>query len=348
MGNVMAYSGLTTKIRAMQAKLLTQADYETISGFTDVVQVVEFLKTKPAYAVYMDQLELAHLHRGDIEKMLYQSLYNDYTRIFRFAGIDQKKFLKIYWKKYEVSVINYCLRIVFNHYDKAYDLDYKKEFFDKYSKLSIDKLITSTNIDELVDNLRGSEYYEALKPIRDSGAATLFDYDQALELYYFTNYWRRGRKVFSGKSRERFSRDVGIKMDLMNIQWVYRAKQYYRMLPAEIYALTLPYHFHLSTEEFKAIVEAPNAEEMKKQIENTYYGTHVHMKEGQSIEKSIKDILRDLYISDRQKDPYSDATMHAFLFLKEQEIDKLTTALECIRYGLTRQEILTYLGGESK
>ena len=40
MGNVMAYSGLTTKIRAMQAKLLTQADYETISGFTDVVQVV--------------------------------------------------------------------------------------------------------------------------------------------------------------------------------------------------------------------------------------------------------------------------------------------------------------------
>ena len=191
MGNVMAYSGLTTKIRAMQAKLLTQADYETISGFTDVVQVVEFLKTKPAYAVYMDQLELAHLHRGDIEKMLYQSLYNDYTRIFRFAGIDQKKFLKIYWKKYEVSVINYCLRIVFNHYDKPYDLDYKKEFFDKYSNLSFDKLISSTNIEELVDKFRGSEYYEALKPIRDSGAATLFDYDQALELYYFTNYWRR-------------------------------------------------------------------------------------------------------------------------------------------------------------
>ena len=269
------------------------------------------------------------------------------------------------WCKYELNYFSelnrpiYCIKVeniesrnwdaFYKMKDKwYYDLDYKKEFFDKYSKLSIDKLITSTNIDELVDNLRGSEYYEALKPIRDSGAATLFDYDQALELYYFTNYWRRGRKVFSGKSRERFSRDVGIKMDLMNIQWVYRAKQYYRMLPAEIYALTLPYHFHLSTEEFKAIVEAPNVEEMKKQIENTYYGTHVHMKEGQSIEKSIKDILRDLYISDRQKDPYSDATMHAFLFLKEQEIDKLTTSLECIRYGLTRQEILTYLGGESK
>ena len=56
------------------------------------------------------------------------------------------------------------------------------------------------------------------------------------------------------------------------------------MLPEEIYALTLPYHIHINKEEFKAIVEAPNVEEMKKQIENTYYGTHVHMKEGQSIE----------------------------------------------------------------
>ena len=91
MGNVMAYSGLTTKIRAMQAKLLTQADYETISGFTDVGQVVELLKTKPAYAVYMDQLELAHLHRGDIEKMLYQSLYNDYTRILSLIHISEPK-----------------------------------------------------------------------------------------------------------------------------------------------------------------------------------------------------------------------------------------------------------------
>ena len=32
MGNVMAYSGLTTKIRAMQAKLLTQADYFRFYG----------------------------------------------------------------------------------------------------------------------------------------------------------------------------------------------------------------------------------------------------------------------------------------------------------------------------
>ena len=32
-----------------------------------------------------------------------------------------------------------------------------------------------------------------------------------------------------------------------------------------------------------------------------------------------------------------------YLFLKEEEIYKITTALECIRYGLSQRETLQYL-----
>lgn len=31
-----------------------------------------------------------------IEKLLVQSLYSDYTRLYRFSGMDQKKFLELY------------------------------------------------------------------------------------------------------------------------------------------------------------------------------------------------------------------------------------------------------------
>ena len=89
---------------------------------------------------------------GICRMLLVQSLYSDYTRLYRFSGMDQKKFLELYLKRYEMNLINYCLRIVFNHYQKPFDLDHKKIFFDKYSDLSIDKLITSGNIGELVEN----------------------------------------------------------------------------------------------------------------------------------------------------------------------------------------------------
>ena len=46
MGNVMAYSGITTKVRAMSAKLLKEKDYDTIAGLGTVTEAIEYLKDK--------------------------------------------------------------------------------------------------------------------------------------------------------------------------------------------------------------------------------------------------------------------------------------------------------------
>lgn len=280
-----------------------------------------------------------------MEKVLYQSLYGDWVKMFRFAGMEQKKFLKVYWKRYEIDLINYCLRIVFNHYDKPFDLDYKKEVFDRYSQICIDRLITSRNVDELVENLKGTEYYAPLCKIKESGEGTMFDYDLALELYYFVTLWKKQRRNLKKKELELFTRDYGTKIDLLNVQWIYRAKKYYHMTPPDIYSLTIPIHYRLNVEEFKALVEAPNVEQFESLPQNTYYEKKYHFAGGKTIEQLYKDCLRQLYLVDRRRNPYSIATISTYLFLKEEEIYKLTTALECIRYGLTPRETLRYLGG---
>ena len=345
MGNVMSYSGIVTKVRAMQAKLLTEKDFENIANLKSVPEAIDYLKEKPAYADYVNRMDVSLYHRGNVEKVLYQSLFDDYTRIFRFAGMEQKKFLKIYWKRYEIDLINYCLRIIFNHYDKPFDLEYKKEFFDKYSQISIDKLITSRNIVELVDNLRGTEYYAPLQKLRDAEDANLFDYDLALDLYYFSSMWKKNKRLLKGKELELYTRDCGTKIDLLNIQWIYRAKKYYHMLPPDIYSLTIPIHYRISVEEFKMLVEAPTLEEFERQLGTTYYAKKLVGFEGKKLEHIYKECLKRLYLSDRRKNPYSIATFYTYLFLKEEEIYKLTTALECIRYGLSSRETLGYLGG---
>ena len=217
MGNLRTYSGITTKIRAMQAKLLTNADFESIANLRAVPEVIEFLKEKPAYTKYINRMDAALYHRGNVEKVLTQSFYDDYMKIFRFVGMEQKKFLKTSWKRYEIDLINYCLRIVFNHYEIPFDIDYKKEVFDKYSQLSVSKLVQSKNVEELIDNLKGTEYYSPLQTLRESGAATLFDYDLTLELYYFSMMWRDEKRLLKGKERELFIRDYGIRIDLTNL-----------------------------------------------------------------------------------------------------------------------------------
>lgn len=345
MGNILAYSGIVTKIRAMEAKLLKPQQFEEIANLSNVLEVVSYLKEHSSYADVLEMLEDDKLHRGNIEKVLVQSLYNDYTKIYRFCGQKQRRFLKLCLKRYEIDLINYCLRIIINHYRQPFDLASKKEFFDRYSQISIEKLMMSSTTDDLVEHLKGTEYYSPLKKIQESQHVTLYDYELALDLYYFSTLWRERKKVLKKADLELFTRDCGSKIDLLNLQWMYRAKKYYNMKPADIYLMLIPIHYKLSTDTIKELAETASLEEYLAAVEKTYYGRHYHFRENLTIEQIYADCLHHLYLVDRRRNPYSIAAINTYLFLKEEELKKLVTAMECIRYSLSPGETLAYVGG---
>lgn len=346
MGNLLSYSGIVTKIRAMQAKLLTDDHFRELAELRSVSEVVSYLKRLPAYSKAFENIDENMLHRGDVEKILVQSLYNDYSKLYRFSGIEHQRFLKLYLKRYEVDLINYCFRIVCNHYAEPFDLNHKKDFFDQYSQISIDRLITSKTTEELVSNLQGTEYYAPLKILQESDrAVTLFDYDLALDLYVFTSVWKERKKVLKGTELEIFTRDCGTKIDLLNLQWIYRAKKYYHMTPAQIYSFIIPVHFHIKLPELKTLIECDSLDDFINLLPKTYYGRRYDWDETFTLEKIYADFLCRLYCADRRNHPYSIASINTYLFLKEEELKKITTVLECIRYGLAAQETLKYIGG---
>lgn len=349
MGNLLTYSGMVTKVHAMHSKLISPQQFEEIAALHNVTEVITYLKNHPGYSDFLSDVDETKLHRGDVEKLLIQSLYRDYSKLYRFSGLEQRKFLKLYLKRYEINTINYCFRIVINHYEQPFDLNYKRPFFDQYSQISIEKLITSRTTDELVDNLKGTEYYEPLHKLRDSNSATLFDYDLALDLYYFNTLWKERKKILKKKEQEIYTRDYGTKIDLLNMQWIYRAKKYFHMQPADIYTLLVPIHFHIRTEQVKAMVEAPTPEECMALINKTRYAKNYDFeKTDVAIEQMYLECLYHLYTTDSRRNPNSIATLNTYLFLKETELDKLTTALECIRYNLGQGETLGYIGGVKK
>ena len=158
--------------------------------------------------------------------------------------------------------------------------------------------------------------------------------------------WIKGKRVLKGHEQKIFLKDYGTKIDLLNLQWIYRAKKYYHMLPPDIYSMTIPIHYRVRVEEFKSLVETPTLEQFETEVGKTYYaGKYDYMQADKTLEQMYRDCLRKLYLTDKRNDPYSIAIINTYLFLKEEEIYKLTTALECIRYGLTKGETLGYLGG---
>ena len=70
--------------------------------------------------------------------------------------------------------------------------------------------------------------------------------------------WKKRKGNWDKKDKEMLTKELGAKIDLLNLQWIYRAKKYYHMLAPDIYTLLIPIQHKLSNQEFKDLVEAPS------------------------------------------------------------------------------------------
>ena len=64
MGNLLEYSGIITKLRAMEARLLTDEQFEEISALTSVTELVSYLNTNSSYQDVLQDMDETMLHRG--------------------------------------------------------------------------------------------------------------------------------------------------------------------------------------------------------------------------------------------------------------------------------------------
>lgn len=340
MGTLLAYSGLVTKIKAMSSHLITDAQFREIASFSNVQEVAQYLKRHPAYQNDFAGFDDSSLHRGDIEHILHYSVYNHYSKLYRFANQEQRTFMKQYFTKYEVQILKTCIRKVFNSQPIDLELDTFQSFFEKHSDISLPKIVNSSSVEELVSNLKGSVYYHVLQRVSSSSALTLFDYEMALDLLYFTSIWKRIAKFTDSAGVKSITETFGSQIDLLNIQWIYRSKRYYQMTPADIYALIIPVHYKLKKDAMSAMVEAASVKDLAEILQTTYYAKHFQEVNFTTLEHMYRSTIKKLHENAARKYPYSIACISSYLYSKELEVKKLTSVLEAIRYGLPADEIL--------
>ena len=96
MGNVLSYSGLSTKIRAMQSRLINEQQFQEIVQLSGVPQVAAYLKRTPEYAKAWSSLDENDIHRGEIEKLLKKSIFGNFSRIYHFANRNSENFWTLF------------------------------------------------------------------------------------------------------------------------------------------------------------------------------------------------------------------------------------------------------------
>lgn len=327
----------------MQSKLISDEQYQQIAQMDSVVQVFAYLKKQPGFAEFWADIDESSLHRGDIEKLLVHTIHQDFAKLYRFANPQQRDFMSLYFKRYELSVMRECLRKIFDQGHADLDLSLFKDFFDRHSKLNISMLAESSTVEDFVNNLQGSEYYAPLKKLGQDCTPRIFDYGMALDQYYFANIWSVKDKLFKKKDLEEITKAYGNKFDMLNLQWIYRSKAYYHMAPADIYALLIPVRYRLSKKEISALTECADAEDFRRILNTTYYKKRFPELAPENLENFYNMNLRSILETGARKYPHSVIIIYHYLYEKEHEIDRLTTAIECVRYGMSPAETLEYI-----
>ena len=343
MGDLLAYSGTTTKIRAIRSHLLTEDNFRELASMGSVTEALSYLKKQPGYKDLFANVDETSLHRSDIEKTLTQAVHIDFQKIYRFATVRQREFLDLYFHRYEISILKTCMRMVFDHRDIKLDLTIFEEFFQKHSDIDLRKISSSDSIEDFVGNLKGSIYYEPLSRLSSIVRPTLWDYEMAIDLFYFKWFWKSSGKVFKNDHEDYFKESYGTKMDLLNIRWIYRSKKYFQMTNVQIYALLIPVNYRLRKEDIRALVETTTADEFAAAVKNTYYGRHYENYSVDTLDETYYSIRNTVQRKIAKKDPYSVATVISYLFEKEHEVSKLIVTVEGVRYRLSQSEILEYI-----
>lgn len=336
-GNLMRYSGLITKTRAMSGNLLTKEELRQMTELTTVNEAIHYLKGTRSYGSIF-QGQDAIWHRGQAESAIVKSMYQNFEKLYQFSDASQKMAFQYVLFRYEVDILKLCLKS-FCQKEQADREIYVDPFFYKHSRFPMEKVKRASDLQELEQALLGTPYETIFMQMHNSAKARYADYAMSLDLYYYTCVFKSIRKMRSSDLKRILLEIYGTQIDWLNIMWIYRSKRFYDQTKAELAAATIPYVYRLKKEELKGLLAASDLAELNKILEGTGYFRGKEAFVQMEDEISYKKIIGAMYRRISQKYPVSIAPVLKYIYEKEQEIERVTTIIEGIRYQLPSREI---------
>jgi len=339
------YNSANIKARSLYGKLLSADDYSELLDRRTVGDVAAYLKKNTEYGHLLSDINENMVHRGNLERVLKTSLFEDYFKFFRFLSGSNVEFLKAVSLRHEAEDLKMLLRVIYNG-QNAEAFRESLIFLSSYSTLDFKKLASAKNIPGVIDFLKGTEYYKVLLPFKTANKKiNLFDIEMALDMHYFIKIGRLMEKLLSGGNFKAVEDMLGVQIDIANLLLIYRCKKLLR-LPGELISkYIIPNWYHLTREQLVQISRCRDTEEFRTLVAKTKYKGIFENSSDPDLENNSMNYMYKVFKRHLRKDVFNIGTIIAYLHLKEIDIRNIITLIEGVRYSIPKEEIKSYLIG---
>lgn len=344
MGSVRRYAAINTKIKALEGRLLSKADYRNIISSKTVKEIADYLKSNTSYCFALDDITPEDLDIDKLEVSLKRHIVKQYEKLIHYFNNEYKKFFKILFIRYEIEDLKLYLRAI----TREENLENIRDFViysGKYSKINYEDLSNSKSLEELIYNLKETIYYNSLRAYVDEDSERrMFYMEMSLDRLYFMLLSGQIEKL-SNEDRNILRELLGKNVDLLNLQWIYRGLKFYGLSPEELINYTIHSGYYLKYRQIKELCYTKNEEELIDRMIDSKYGFLFDNKDTLEIlmERRIERYLYFLFLDYKKREKMNIIEPVVFMHLMEYEMRDIISIVEAVRYGLKEEDIKKFL-----
>lgn len=345
MGNVVKFAAVNTKVKALQGRSLNEEQYTKLVESKSFIDALKYLKEETSYKDALINYNIEDLHRGQLEIILEKYYTSIFYKLSHYLSGEYKKLFKILFMKFEIEDLKVIIRGKLAGTDNDYIRDVMA-YRSSLSTINYESLISANDLDEVVERLKGTKYYDALEPVAPAAKKEgFFRLEMALDFTYFASL-REFSKRLSREDKVAVEKLNGANCDLLNIQWILRGKKYYNLKPEELLNYTIYDGDKLSRETVKALCYSKDLNEFYDIMEKLPYKEVFLRTRGQEdylTEKEILSYLKNLYKKAQRSNALNISVVMSYVELLLMEVKDIIAIVETKKYNADHSETKKYI-----
>lgn len=347
---VRRYGFINAKLRARLTKLIDEHLIEQLIDAPTLEDALIFLRNTPFSAIESLYTRSGDLKAGELELFNQEiNLYRELEKYLEGEVLDMIRALALYG---EIENVKNGLRLFFDHTLRGRDIEEAALFLYPHRiEHAIDavRLAHAHNLDEAVQLLAESPYGQIVDRHRESieTGQSLFQVEIALDQYYYNNLIEKAGAL-NKRDRRIALRLIGIEIDLLNISWVVRFRNFYRLPQETVLGLAIPHGHTIDQDALREVYASENVTRILQGIITKKYPSLAVFLSSEAGDTNsrillIEQVLDQILMLEVRRIlsgyPFSIGIILAYFILKRRDIRRIGTVLNAKQYNMKKERI---------
>jgi len=349
-GSLSKYSLINAKLRARISNILPDEMFRQMAAAHSLEEALALLRETP-----FARLEEIYSSTGDLrtaELELLKAEIQIYENIKQYLQGGPLDVVTALLSHFEIENLKNAIRIFFDRKirnrsggSSIHYILYERIIHD----IPIDIIVNAENFDEIAGVCEGTPYSHIIRKYGRTveSESSLFRLEIALDHFYYSNLLAAIEKL-SRRDRKIALRLAGVEIDLQNIDWIIRFKNFYDLPLEAVLAAIVPGGFNLDKALITELYGAQNVTSALQVFVRGRYPGLSGFISSKTTDVTSRLLLIQQMLSEIMKHevqhilvgyPFTIGIILAYFILKRSELRKVRIILKTKQYGAQQERI---------